>query len=183
VSCCAPGTESALDAAAEAALPEDELRAGSRAIGDGVWQTDLSVPAVHCGACITTIEQELRQLDGIVDARVNLSTKRVAVKWRDGAAVPPFVPALSAIGYPAHLFDITADESDKELTRLLKALAISGFAAANIMLLSVSVWSGAESATRDLFHWVSALIAIPALIWHGRADFHRYHAGLCDESL
>lgn len=171
MSCCAPGTESALEAAAEAALPEDELRAGSRAIGDGVWQTDLSVPAVHCGACITTIEQELRQLDGIVDARVNLSTKRVAVKWHDSAAVPPFVPALSAIGYPAHLFDITADESDKELTRLLKALAISGFAAANIMLLSVSVWSGAESATRDLFHWVSALIAIPALIWSGRIFF------------
>ena len=39
------------------------------------------------------------------------------------------------------------------------------------MLLSVSVWSGAEGATRDLFHWVSALIAIPALVFAGRIFF------------
>jgi Cu2+-exporting ATPase len=171
MSCCAPGTESALDLNGLSALPEEELRAGSRELGNGVWQTDLSVPAVHCGACISTIEHELKAMEGVVDARVNLSTKRVAIKWQDGDGIPHFVPALAAIGYPAHLFDITADESDKEMARLLKALAISGFAAANIMLLSVSVWSGAESATRDLFHWVSALIAIPALIWSGRIFF------------
>ncbi len=171
MSCCAPGTESALDLNATSALPEDELRAGSRELGDGVWQTDLSVPAVHCGACISTIEQALSKMDGVVSARVNLSTRRVAVKWQDGNAIPAFVPALANLGYPAHLFDITADGSDKEMNRLLKALAISGFAATNIMLLSVSVWSGAESATRDLFHWVSALIAIPALIWSGRIFF------------
>ncbi|TIR56796.1 MAG: nitrogen fixation protein FixI, partial [Mesorhizobium sp.] len=40
-----------------------------------------------------------------------------------------------------------------------------------IMLLSVSVWSGAEGATRDLFHWVSALIAIPALAFAGGIFF------------
>ena len=39
------------------------------------------------------------------------------------------------------------------------------------MLLSVSVWSGAEGATRDLFHWVSALIALPALVFAGRIFF------------
>ena len=39
------------------------------------------------------------------------------------------------------------------------------------MLLSVSVWSGAEGATRDLFHWISALIALPALVFAGRIFF------------
>ncbi|MGO4841248.1 nitrogen fixation protein FixI, partial [Rhizobiaceae sp. 2RAB30] len=33
------------------------------------------------------------------------------------------------------------------------------------------VWSGAEDATRDLFHWISALIAIPALVFAGRIYF------------
>ena len=85
--------------------------------------------------------------------------------------MPDFVGKLASLGYPAHMFDVAADEADKEINRLLKALAVAGFAATNIMLLSVSIWSGAEAATRDLFHWISALIAIPALIWSGRIFF------------
>ena len=54
---------------------------------------------------------------------------------------------------------------------LIRALAVAGFAASNIMLLSVSVWSGAEAETRDLFHWLSAIIALPALAYSGRVFF------------
>jgi Cu2+-exporting ATPase len=53
------------------------------------------------------------------------------------------------------------------MSELLRGLAVSGFAAGNIMLLSVSVWSGADGATRDMFHWISALIALPALAFGG----------------
>jgi Cu2+-exporting ATPase len=39
------------------------------------------------------------------------------------------------------------------------------------MLLSVSIWSGAEAGTRDLFYWLSAIIALPALAYSGRVFF------------
>ncbi|RWO63898.1 cation-translocating P-type ATPase [Mesorhizobium sp.] len=172
MSCCAPGAEMALDLnGATSVLPSSqEIRLASRSLGDDLRQTDLSVPTVHCAACIQTIEAALGKLDHVESARVNLSTKRVAVRWR-GDEVPPFVAALGRLGYEAHLFTPEVDDKDKTLAELIRAVAVAGFAAGNIMLLSVSVWSGAEGATRDLFHWVSALIAIPALAFAGGIFF------------
>lgn len=166
MSCCAPGAEDV--AASRVALPsEEELRFAARDLGNGVRQVELSVPSVHCGACIRTVEHALNALPGAEGARVNLSTRRVSIRWR-GEALPPIVDALARVGYPPNLFDDSKEEKDNTLSELLRAVAVSGFAAGNIMLLSVSVWSGAEGATRDLFHWVSALIALPALIFAGR---------------
>lgn len=172
MSCCAAGAEKALDLdKVVLALPSSqEIRLASRSIGDDLRQTDLSVPAVHCAACIQTIETAIGKLDRVEGARVNLSTKRVSVRWR-GDEVPPFVASLGRMGYEAHLFDPEADGRDKTLSELIRAVSVAGFAAGNIMLLSVSVWSGAEGATRDLFHWVSALIAVPALAFSGGIYF------------
>lgn len=172
MSCCAPGAEMALDlGSTTSVLPSSqEIRLASRSLGDDLRQTDLSVPTVHCAACIQTIEAALGKLDRVESARVNLSTKRVSVRWH-GDEVPPFVAALRRLGYEAHLFDPEVDNKDKALSELIRAVAVAGFAAGNIMLLSVSVWSGAEGATRDLFHWVSALIAIPALAFGGGIFF------------
>jgi Cu2+-exporting ATPase len=163
VSCCAPGAEFG---AAAGGLSSDELRHAARSLGDGTAQIELSVPAVHCGACIRTVEQGLSRLDGVVSARVNLSTRRVSVRFTE-SATPPVVEILTGLGYPPHLFDEAGLQTERTLSELMRAVAISGFAAANIMLLSVSVWSGAEAATRDLFHWLSALIALPALVLAG----------------
>lgn len=167
MSCCAPGAEGF-----ELGVPaSDEVRLASRALGDGKHQTFLSVAGVHCGACISAIEKELSTISGIEEARVNLSTKRVSVRWNERCDPATIFEKLARIGYPANLVDLDVDQADPVLSELIRALAISGFAAGNIMLLSISVWAGAEAATRDLFHWVSALIAIPALVFAGRVFF------------
>lgn len=172
MSCCAAGAEAGLEIERLAhRLPSaEELKLASRPLGDALHQIDLSVPAVHCGACIQSIEAALARLDRVEGARVNLSTRRVSIRWR-GDAVPPIAATLAGLGYEAHLFDAEATEKDETLAELIRAVAVAGFAAGNIMLLSVSVWSGAEDATRDLFHWISALIAIPALAFAGRIYF------------
>lgn len=172
MSCCAPGAEMALDmVSVTSALPSSqEIKLASRSLGDDLHQTELSIPAVRCGACIQTIETALGKLDHVEAARVNLSTRRVSIRWR-GDDVPPFVAILGRLGYQTHLFEADTDTKDKTLSELIRAVAVAGFAAGNIMLLSVSVWSGAEGATRDLFHWVSALIAIPALAFAGGIFF------------
>ena len=166
MSCCAPG-EARLEFEPPI-IAREEILLSSRDLGDGTRQTDLSVPGVHCGACIAAVERALRALDGVTAARVNLSTKRVAIRWRplDGA-VPDMAGALARIGYPAHLHSFEADGTDPQLSRLVKALALSGFCAMNIMLLSASVWFGADAGTRQAFHIVSAMLALPAVVYAG----------------
>jgi Cu2+-exporting ATPase len=175
MSCCAPGVEAAAGTAAVAS-PE-EIRLASRDLGGGLRQTDLSVPAMHCAACIQTVERTLGRLPGVENARVNLSTRRASVKWR-GEAAPPMIAALEKAGYQAHLFEAEEDKADPELSRLIRALGVAGFCSMNIMLLSVSVWSGADAETRQAFHWISAALALPCLLYSGRVFFASAFAAL-----
>jgi Cu2+-exporting ATPase len=168
--CCGPGDDIALHLAGARAESEDILLA-SRIVADGIRQTDLSVPAIHCGACIRSIEILLGALAGVQSARVNLSSKRATIRWSDHIPPPRFIDALKSAGFDAHLFDVDASEDDSSLTELIRALAVAGFAASNIMLLSVSVWSGADADTRNLFHVISAAIALPALAYSARIFF------------
>src|SRR5262245_7080676 len=143
---------------------------------DGTAHMDLAVEGVACAGCIRKIEDRLKQLPGVVDARLNFTNRRLAVDWRDselGAA--DLIAALEQIGYPAHPFQPERAETDEaqHMRWLVKCLAVAGFAGMNIMLLSVSVWSGTDMSqeTRDFFHWLSALIALPAGAYAGQPFF------------
>lgn len=150
---------------------EGEFRLASRIVKGHLRQTDLSVPGIHCGGCIRRIEKALGELPNVAHVRVNLSTRRVALQWNDDAPLPPVVPTLNQLGFEAYLVATAPVEGDAVGNELLRAVAVSGFAALNIMALSISVWLGAADATRDLFHWISALLALPALVYAGRIFF------------
>jgi len=163
--------------------PAMDFSADPGELSDGPQTLHLMVENVHCGGCIKKIESTLAETPGVANSRVNLSTKRLRVDWRPGETTPEDITrTVSDLGFPARAFDPEAlkDGGEAEDKRLLKAMAVAGFAAANVMLLSVSVWSGHAGAmgeaTRTLFHWVSALIALPAVVYAGM-PFFRSAAG------
>ena len=153
-----------------------------RDAGEGRGRVELLVPDVHCANCLRKVERGMAEVPGVAHARVNLSLRRATVEF-DRARLSPegVVEALAAIGYAARPFDAEAMrdvDRDAEGRDLLARMAVAGFAAMNVMLLSVSVWSGAEAATRDLLHWISALIAIPAVGFAGTPFFRSARAAL-----
>lgn len=145
---------------------------------DGGHRLDLLIQNVSCPGCIAKIESVVSGIDPSVSARMNLSTKRLSVTWSNPALVPSQITgALENQGYVCIPFngDALADATGAREKTLLKALGVAGFAWANVMLLSVSVWAGAvsdmDAVTRDFFHWVSALIALPAIGYAGQPFF------------
>ena len=144
----------------------------------GIETLNLLVDGVHCGHCIKTVESAMRSEPGVTDARVNLSTRRMTLSWTANEARPgDLIARLGALGYRAVPFDPAAlrgQRADEE-GFLLRCLAVAGFATSNVMLLSVAVWAGAfsdmEAVTRGLLHWVSALVALPAIAYAGRPFF------------
>ena len=132
----------------------------------------FSVPGMHCAGCIAKIERGLAATPGIDSARVNFTAKRVSISHDQGLTVPDLVATIGRLGFEAQpVLDPTTLVTGEESKGLLKALAVAGFAAMNIMLLSVSVWSGADGGTRDLFHWLSAMIALPTIAYSGQTFF------------
>jgi len=134
--------------------------------------SELSVPGIRCASCIARIERELAPLPGIHAARVNFTSKRVLVDHESSVTPEALRSALARIGFDAEPIAAHAPtEARRETQRLLRAVAVAGFAAMNIMLLSVSIWSGATGATRAMFHWLSALIAMPTVVYAGQTFF------------
>jgi len=162
---------------------QDEITAFVREGEDGK-AIDLAVDGAHCAACIVKIENGLTQLEGVKTARLNLSTGRLAVKFNGAdAKAEEIVGRLGYLGYGAKPYQPeTADDpkSDEE-KRLLRALGVAGFASANVMLLSISVWAGKGEmslATITLMHWISGLIAMPAVAYAGWPFFKNAIQGI-----
>lgn len=163
--------------------PEDEAVADFSAHvhdeDDGSRTLHLMVEGMHCAACVWLIETLLGRQPGVTRARVNMTTRRLTLRWTPGEA-PADAPAsllapVLQVGYRLVPFDpeVLGREGQKADRELLRAMAVAGFAAGNVMLFSVSVWAGRDMgwATRDFLHWLSALVAVPAVIYAGRPFF------------
>lgn len=132
--------------------------------------TDLVVNGVSCASCIAKIENGLAAVPGIAAARINFTTRRLHVAHDASMDDDALIASVRRIGFDAHVL-AEREAAPSESKRLARALAVAFFASMNVMLLSVSVWSGADGATRSLFYWLSALIAIPATGYAGRPFF------------
>jgi Cu2+-exporting ATPase len=156
----------------------------------GRARLELAVDGITCAGCMARIEAGLAAVPAVTRARVNLTDRRVAVEWAGGKADPArVVDRLSELGFKAYPFEPARAEAEEAeaAASLLRRLGVAAFAAMNIMLLSVAVWSGNVTditpEQRDFFHWLSALIALPAAAYAGQPFFRSAIRALTAGSL
>ncbi|MEG7522407.1 MAG: heavy metal translocating P-type ATPase [Chromatiales bacterium] len=142
----------------------------------------LLVEGIHCAACVWLIEHSLNAMPGIIEARVNLSGKRLHVKWHNGqVALSAIISRLGQIGYAAVPYDpeVAEGKLKQQNRNLLYRMAFAGFGMMNLMWISIALYSGAdEGEFRGLFHWVGFMLATPVLLYSGFPFFKGAWSGI-----
>ena len=131
----------------------------------------LLVEGIHCAACVWLIERSLAQLPGVLSAAVNLSAKRLHLRWDNQQIhLSQILAQLARIGYAAVPYDPELAEGriQRQNRRLLFRMAFAGFTMMNLMWISIALYAGADAGEfRSLFHWIGFALATPTLFYSG----------------
>jgi P-type Cu2+ transporter len=142
----------------------------------------LLVDGIHCAACVWLIERGLKREKGVLSAEVNLSGKRVHLRWDNREArLSELIRALSRIGYSAVPYDRDTAEGviRKSNRAMLFRLFFAGFAAMNMMWIAIALYTGANrDEFRDFFHWMGFVLATPTLFYSGYPFYRGAIGGL-----
>lgn len=142
----------------------------------------LLIEGIHCAACVWLIEHTLNAMTGIVSAQVNLSGKRLHVKWHNGRIqLSSIIQRLGQIGYAAVPYDPEMAEGALKLQNrhLLYRMAFAAFGMMNLLWISIALYAGAnEGEFRAMFQWIGFALATPVLLYSGYPFYKGAWSGL-----
>lgn len=131
-------------------------------------QMDFFLEGIHCVACLWLVERLGTMVNGIKDARLDLSRSVLRVTINKEGSFAAAAAMLAQIGYPPHPLEQDEDTDKlrkKDDRRLLLQLGTAGFCAGNIMLLFVSIYSGVPDHLLRLFLWLGFVLILPVMIF------------------
>ncbi|WP_425277001.1 heavy metal translocating P-type ATPase [Meiothermus ruber] len=110
-----------------------------------VAEVELGITGMTCAACVNRVEQALQQLDGVLEARVNLATERALVRYLPASTgVAQFKRAIRAAGYGVlelgrgqERADLEREARARELASLRRALLVAAVFALPLFLIAM----------------------------------------------
>ena len=160
----------------------DEVQKEFTTCAGDIRDIHLLVEGIHCAACVWLIERGLQRLPGVQSAEVNLTGKRLHLRWDNSKSkLSDLIRALARIGYSAVPYDPESAEGVIKKTNraMLFRLFFAGFAMMNMMWIAIALYSGAnQDEFRGFFHWMGLLLATPTLLYSGYPFFRGAVGGL-----
>lgn len=145
---------------------------------DDYRQASLILEGIVCAACVWLNERHVMALPGVIEFRINYSTRRATLKWDDSRIhLSDILKAIADIGYIAHPFDVGRQEQvqKKERAVALRRLAIAGLGAMQVMMLAVAMYAGdsggMDDGIRKFMRWVSLVITTPVVFYSASVFF------------
>ena len=160
----------------------DEVQQEFTTCSGDIRDIHLLVEGIHCAACVWLIERGLQRVPGVQSANVNLTAKRLHLRWDNSRnKLSDLIRALARIGYSAVPYDPESAEGVMKNTNraMLYRLFFAGFAMMNMLWISVALYSGADrDEFRQFFHWMGLLLATPTLLYSGYPFYRGALGGL-----
>lgn len=129
---------------------------------------DFYVEDLSCAACVWILDRLETLSTDVAWSRVNLNRSLVTVARSDGAAFSNIAKLIHRLGFKAE--PVAAQSQFEALERRasrrsLIRTGILGALTGNIMLLSVSLYGGAQGDLASLFRWLMLALVLPIVTW------------------
>jgi Cu2+-exporting ATPase len=138
----------------------------------------LILEGINCPACIWVNERNLQSLLGVIEVNVNYASRRAQVRWDNNQIhLSDILYAIHRIGYAAHPFDPDKQQNllEQERKTLLRRLGVAGIFGMQVMMLSISLytgdWSGDDLEYQQFFYWICLLLTLPVVLYSARTFF------------
>ncbi len=148
-------------------------------------EVGLFLDGLRCAGCVQRVERSLREIPGVVHARVNHTTHRARVRVDPAvASADALVARVADLGYAATPFDPDALERPAARgTRLaLIRLLVAAFLAGNVMMIALALYlagpEGMEPDVRRGLRWLAVALSLPAATWCAAPFWRGAWAGL-----
>jgi P-type Cu2+ transporter len=147
-------------------------RFGADESGARTAESSFRISGMHCAACATLIEQALRRIEGVAQARVSASAQCATVQWRTDVTRPSrLLQAIEAAGYGA-LPDTAAGTRAmrrRESRDALWRLFVAAFCAMQVMMLAAPSYFGGSTGLlpdqKRLLDWGGWVLTLPVLLF------------------
>jgi Cu+-exporting ATPase len=140
-----------------------------------LYKLRLYLPDVHCSSCVWLLENLQKVKQGVISSKLNFTKKELEIGYNPTQIdLKEIVQLLATLGYePLISLDNTSKKEPKLSNRLLKQIAVTGFCAGNIMLLSFPEYfhldlnNAIDSQYQSFFLYLNVMLGLPVYFYGG----------------
>lgn len=167
-------------------LDNEELAAKLYKFTDGRYSiVTLYIPGIHCASCMWLLEHLPKIAEGVIESRLNFTTKEVTVRFdQHKISLRKIVELLATIGYEPYISanDAKQQKESGYNKQLIYKLGVAGFCFGNIMLMSFPEYLSFDDSIEHeyalLFRILNLVLALPVFFYSASEFFTSAWAGL-----